>query len=82
MFNPASRMCHAALKGEEPDFNDRPNGTLMDADASDWIYLKDVKGERGAYNCSIPPTPSTTTYTTSAAAKPRTTARYSTPSVT
>ncbi len=36
MYNPASRMCHAALKGEDPDFSDRPNGTLMDADASDW----------------------------------------------
>ena len=42
MFNPASRMCHAALKGEEPDFSDRPNGTLTDADASDWTYVKDV----------------------------------------
>ena len=42
MFNPASRMCHAALKGEEPDFSDRPNGTLMDADASDWTYVKDA----------------------------------------
>ena len=42
MYNPASRMCHAALKGEEPDFSDRPNGTLMDADASDWTYVKDA----------------------------------------
>ena len=42
MFNPASRMCHAALEGEEPDFSDRPNGTLMDADASDWTYVKDA----------------------------------------
>ena len=42
MFNPASRMCHAALKDEEPDFSERPNGAIMDADASDWTYVKDV----------------------------------------
>ena len=42
MFNPASRMCHAALKREEPDFGDRPNGALMESDASDWTYVKDV----------------------------------------
>ena len=42
MFNAASRMCHAALKGEEPDFSDRPNGTIFEDDASDWTYVKDV----------------------------------------
>lgn len=42
MYNPASRMCHAALNGGEPDFSDRPNGVLMDADASDWTYVKDA----------------------------------------
>ena len=42
MFNPASRMCHAAFKGEEPDFSDRPNGALLESDASDWTYVKDA----------------------------------------
>ena len=42
MFNLASRMCHAALRDEEPDFSDRPNGALLESDASDWTYVKDV----------------------------------------
>ncbi|MFQ6027621.1 MAG: NAD-dependent epimerase/dehydratase family protein [Dehalococcoidia bacterium] len=42
MFNAASRMCHAALKGEEPDFSDRPGGAIFAEDAQDWTYVKDV----------------------------------------
>ena len=42
MFNPASRMCHAALKGEDPDFSDRPDGVLFEDDEQDWTYVKDL----------------------------------------
>ena len=42
MFNAASRMCHAAIKGEEPDFSDRPGGTIFEDDAQDWTFVKDV----------------------------------------
>ncbi len=42
MFNPVSRMCHAAIKGAEPDFSDRPTGGILAADQADWTYVKDV----------------------------------------
>ncbi len=42
MFNPASRMCHSGLKGEDPDFSDRPNGTIFEDDQGDWTYVKDL----------------------------------------
>lgn len=42
MHNPISRMCHAAVQNTEPDFSDRPNGTLWADDQGDWTYVKDV----------------------------------------
>ena len=42
MFNPMSRMCHAALKGEDPDFSDRPGGTINEDDEGDWTYVGDL----------------------------------------
>ena len=42
MFHGGPRMAHAALKGEEPDFSDRPNGVIMEDDAADWVYVKDL----------------------------------------
>ena len=42
MFNPMSRMCHAALKGEDPDFSDRPGGGINEDDEGDWTYVGDL----------------------------------------
>jgi UDP-glucose 4-epimerase len=42
MYNPVSRMCHAAVKNVEPDFSDRPGGTIFEDDQADWTYVKDV----------------------------------------
>ena len=42
MFNPVSRMCHAAAHGGEPDFSDRPGGTLLEDDRADWAHVSDV----------------------------------------
>ena len=42
MFNPMSRMCHAALRGEDPDFSDRPGGALTADDEGDWTYVGDL----------------------------------------
>ena len=42
MFNPMSRMCHAALKGEEPDFSDRPGGVISEDDEGDWTHVADL----------------------------------------
>ena len=42
MFNPMSRMCHAALQGKEPDFSDRPGGTINEDDEGDWTYVGDL----------------------------------------
>ncbi len=42
MFHPGARMCHAALKGVEPDFSDRPGGVIYEDDQADWIYVKDL----------------------------------------
>jgi len=42
MHNPISRMCHAAVKGVEPDFSDRPDGKIFEDDLADWTYVKDV----------------------------------------
>ncbi|MCH7607013.1 MAG: NAD(P)-dependent oxidoreductase [Chloroflexi bacterium] len=42
MFNPASRMCHSGLKGEDPDFSDRPNGTIFEDDQQDWTHVGDL----------------------------------------
>lgn len=42
MFHGGARIAHAALKGEEPDFSDRPNGVIMEDDATDWVYVKDL----------------------------------------
>ena len=42
MFHPGARMAHAALKGEDPDFSDRPGGVIYEDDQADWIYVKDL----------------------------------------
>jgi UDP-glucose 4-epimerase len=42
MFHAGARIAHAALKGEEPDFSDRPNGVIMEDDETDWVYVKDL----------------------------------------
>ena len=42
MFNPMSRICSAALKGAEPDFTDRPNGTISEDDQGDWTHVADL----------------------------------------
>ena len=42
MFNPMSRMCHAALRGEDPDFSDRPGGAISEDDEGDWTYVGDL----------------------------------------
>ena len=42
MHNPISRMCHAAVKGTEPDFGDRPDGRIFEDDQADWTYVGDV----------------------------------------
>jgi UDP-glucose 4-epimerase len=42
MHNPISRLCHAAAKGAEPDFSDRPDGKIFEDDQADWTYVKDV----------------------------------------
>jgi UDP-glucose 4-epimerase len=42
MFHPGARIVHAALKGEEPDFSDRPNGVIYEDDQADWVYVKDL----------------------------------------
>lgn len=42
MFNPMSRIVGAALKGEAPDFSDRPGGKLPEDDQGDWTYVKDL----------------------------------------
>ena len=42
MFHPGARIAHAALKGEEPDFSDRPGGVIHEDDRTDWVYVKDL----------------------------------------
>ena len=42
MFNPVSRMCHAAIKGREPDFSDRPGGRIFADDQADWTHVQDA----------------------------------------
>lgn len=42
MFNPMSRMCHAALQGKDPDFSDRPGGSIFEDDEGDWTYAADL----------------------------------------
>ncbi|MEE8517623.1 MAG: NAD(P)-dependent oxidoreductase [Dehalococcoidia bacterium] len=42
MFHPGARIAHAALKGEEPDFSDRPGGVIYEDDRADWVYVKDL----------------------------------------
>jgi UDP-glucose 4-epimerase len=42
MHNPISRLCHAAARGVEPDFTDRPDGKIFADDQADWTYVKDV----------------------------------------
>ena len=42
MHNPIGRICHAAVKGGEPDFSDRPDGKIFEGDQADWTYVKDV----------------------------------------
>src|SRR5262245_30721964 len=42
MHNPISRMCHGAARNTEPDFGDRPDGTIFEDDQADWTYVKDV----------------------------------------
>lgn len=42
MFNPMSRMCHAGLKGLDPDFSDRPGGSIREDDEGDWTYVADL----------------------------------------
>jgi UDP-glucose 4-epimerase len=42
MFHPGARIAHAALKGTEPDFSDRPGGVIYEEDRADWVYVKDL----------------------------------------
>ena len=42
MFNPMSRMCDAAMKGLDPDFSDRPGGSIREDDEGDWTYVGDL----------------------------------------
>ena len=42
MFHPGARIAHAALKGAEPDFSDRPGGVIYEDDRADWVYVKDL----------------------------------------
>lgn len=42
MHNPISRLCHAAARGAEPDFSDRPDGKVFEDDQADWTYVEDV----------------------------------------
>ncbi|MBI67347.1 MAG: hypothetical protein CL777_01185 [Chloroflexi bacterium] len=42
MFNPMSRICEAALKNIEPDFSDRPNGSISEDDEGDWTHVSDL----------------------------------------
>ncbi len=42
MHNPISRLCHAAIKNEEPDFSDRPDRGIFADDQGDWTHVKDA----------------------------------------
>ena len=42
MFHPGARIAHAAIKGEEPDFSDKPGGTMNQDDQTDWTYVRDL----------------------------------------
>jgi UDP-glucose 4-epimerase len=42
MHNPISRLCHAAARGTEPDFTDRPDGKIFEDDQADWTHVADV----------------------------------------
>ena len=42
MHNAIGRLCHAAVNNTEPDFGDRPDGTIFADDQGDWTYVKDV----------------------------------------
>jgi len=42
MHNPIGRICHAAVHDAEPDFRDRPGGSLLQDDQADWTHVKDV----------------------------------------
>lgn len=42
MFHPGARIAHAAIKGEEPDFSDKPGGTMNQDDPTDWTYVRDL----------------------------------------
>jgi UDP-glucose 4-epimerase len=42
MFHPGARIAHAAIKGVEPDFSDKPNGTMNQDDLTDWTFVRDL----------------------------------------
>ena len=42
MFHPGARIAHAAIKGIEPDFSDKPGGTMNQDDPTDWTYVRDL----------------------------------------
>jgi nucleoside-diphosphate-sugar epimerase len=42
MHNPVGRLCHAAVRDAEPDFGDRPDGKIFEADQADWTHVGDV----------------------------------------
>ena len=41
MVNLPSRLCHAAVKGAEPDFTGMPGGVPFEDDETDFCYVKD-----------------------------------------
>src|SRR4030095_16004270 len=42
MHNPISRMCHGAARNTEPDFADRPDGTIFDDAHAHWTHVTHV----------------------------------------
>ena len=42
MHNPIGRLCHAAVRGTEPDFSDRPDGKIFEDDQADWTFVGDA----------------------------------------
>jgi UDP-glucose 4-epimerase len=42
MHNPIGRLCHAAVKGVDADFSDRPDGRIFEDDQADWTHVTDV----------------------------------------
>jgi hypothetical protein len=54
--NSVSRMCHAAVKHAEPDFSDRPVGSLFADGRRGWTYVTDVaRGIQMVPTAEMPP---------------------------